>query len=146
MDCLPEEVELSKKHEEILGKRAVLLREMERRYEEHKCKRRLELQQSPTAHARNAKLLADMQTLEDRLRTRQLPHPDVLTLETRYWASVEGNIPEWERFLLGKGPHPVDETGKPPRRQKHKVPLRDHVPTQQRALPPHPKARAAKRP
>lgn len=138
-----EEVELSRKHEEILGKRAALLREMERQYEQQKCKRRQQLQQSPSAHERNTQLLEDLQKLEQRLRTWELPHPNVLKMETCYWNSVEEKIPEWESFLLGKGPHPVDETTKPPTRRKQKVTL-NNIPTQEKILPPCPKIRAAK--
>uniref|UniRef100_A0A8C9SAJ3 Uncharacterized protein n=1 Tax=Scleropages formosus TaxID=113540 RepID=A0A8C9SAJ3_SCLFO len=29
-----------------------------------------------------------------------------VSLQTRYWAFVEENIPEWEPFLLGKAPPP----------------------------------------
>uniref|UniRef100_A0A3P8XT74 Uncharacterized protein n=1 Tax=Esox lucius TaxID=8010 RepID=A0A3P8XT74_ESOLU len=98
-----EEVELSKKHEEILGKRAVLLLQMESLYKQQKCTRKQQVKMSHVAHERNAQLLQDLQKIENRLGTKQLPHPDILTLETRYWASVEENIPEWERFLLGGG-------------------------------------------
>ncbi|XP_029539432.1 centrosomal protein 15 isoform X1 [Oncorhynchus nerka] len=133
-----EEVELNKKHEEILGKRTVLLQQMESRYEQQKSKRRQQVKLSQAAHERNSQLLQDLQKMENRLRTRKLPHPDILNLETRYWASVEEKIPEWERFLLGKGPHPSSDPSRTPKQQKQKTTPRDHAPTQDGALPPRP--------
>ncbi|KAL0978533.1 hypothetical protein UPYG_G00171800 [Umbra pygmaea] len=133
-----DELELSKKHEEILGKRTDLLQQMECRYEQQKSIRRQHVKLSEVAHERNVKLLQDLQKMESRLRTRQLPHPDILTLETRYWASVEEKIPEWERFLLGKSSHPSSNISKAPKQWEQKGSPRDHHATQPKALPPDP--------
>ncbi|XP_037304102.2 centrosomal protein 15 kDa isoform X2 [Pungitius pungitius] len=62
--------------------------------------------------------LQDLQRIEDRLRGTWLPHPHLLALETRYWASVEESLPDWERFFLGKGPPPAPGTGQPPRKTR----------------------------
>ncbi|TDH13524.1 hypothetical protein EPR50_G00033810 [Perca flavescens] len=128
---LSEETELIEKHEEILGRRAELLEQMESCREQQKIQRRQQLKECEAARLRNATLLQDLQKTEDRLRGRPLPHPNLLTLETRYWASVEEFIPAWERFLLGKGPHPAHSPGQPPRRAKQ-------------GLPPRPKPRTAR--
>ncbi|KAM6979735.1 centrosomal protein 15 [Aplochiton taeniatus] len=136
MAAVPEEVQLSKKHEEILGKRAMLLREMESRYEQQKTRRKHQLKQSKSAHERNNQLLKDLQSLEENLTSRQLPHPNIILLETQYWASIEKQIPEWESFLLGKGPHPSDSSSRPPKEQKLNV--QGHTHTKDKTLPPRP--------
>ncbi|KAI4827335.1 hypothetical protein KUCAC02_030737 [Chaenocephalus aceratus] len=41
--------------------------------------------------------------------------------EMRYWASVEGSLPAWEQFLLGKGPLPAPGPGHLPRRAKQRA-------------------------
>ncbi|XP_071770676.1 centrosomal protein 15 [Centroberyx gerrardi] len=138
MSALTDEVELIKEHEEILEKRAELLRQMESRREQLKSQRKQRIKESQAARERNARLLEDLQKLEERLRKRRLPHPDVLALETRYWASVEEAIPAWEHFLLGKGPHPTDAPGQPPRRAKQRS-----SPARDQGLPPRPKPRPA---
>ncbi|KAJ7998943.1 hypothetical protein DPEC_G00210240 [Dallia pectoralis] len=100
-----EEMELNKKHEEILGQRAVLLLQMESQYEQQRRTRKQQVMMSQVALERNAQLLQGLQEMENRHGTKQLPHPEILTLETRYWASVEEKIPEWERFLLEFPPY-----------------------------------------
>ncbi|XP_056590157.1 uncharacterized protein C3orf14 homolog isoform X2 [Triplophysa dalaica] len=106
-----EEFELGKKDEEILEKRALLLQQMEALYEQQKAKKKQQCLMSQAAHKRNAQILQDFENVEKNLHTRQLLHPDVIHLETRYWASVEQKLPEWEQYLLGKGQAPVSETG-----------------------------------
>ncbi|XP_018589578.1 centrosomal protein 15 [Scleropages formosus] len=104
---LSEEIELSKKHEEIVERRTALLERMEREHERLKSKKKhLEAWSLAAAHERNAQLLGDVQKLQNRLRVASVLHPEVVGLETRYWAFVEENIPEWEPFLLGKAPPP----------------------------------------
>ncbi|XP_033999846.1 uncharacterized protein C3orf14 homolog [Trematomus bernacchii] len=39
----------------------------------------------------------------------------------RYWASVEGSLPAWEHFLLGKGPLPAPGPGHLPRRAQQRA-------------------------
>ncbi|XP_054473531.1 uncharacterized protein C3orf14 homolog isoform X2 [Anoplopoma fimbria] len=104
-----------------------------------KIQKRQEVKQSEAARHRNSTLLQDVQKIEDRLRGRQLPRPDLLALETRYWASVEESIPAWEHFLLGKGPHPAHVPGQSPRRAKQKPST-----AKGKGLPPLPKPRTAR--
>ncbi|KAM4625184.1 centrosomal protein 15 [Polymixia lowei] len=139
MSAVDDEVELSKKHEEILSRRTELLAQMETRHEQQKSKRKQQLMESQAAQERNARLLEDFQKIEERLRKRQLPDPDMLALETRYWASVEEQIPEWKLFLLGRGPHPTDAPDQPPRKPKQRSST-----ARNQSLPPRPKPRPAK--
>ncbi|XP_020504069.2 centrosomal protein 15 [Labrus bergylta] len=137
--CLPEDIELIEKHEEILRRRAELLEPMESRRQQLKVMKRKQVEVCEAARARNTTLLQDLQKIEDRLRGRPLPRPDLLALETRYWASVEESIPAWENFLLGKGPHPTDGPEQPPRRAKQKPST-----AKDRGLPPRPRPRTAR--
>ncbi|XP_041633952.1 uncharacterized protein C3orf14 homolog isoform X2 [Cheilinus undulatus] len=112
---------------------------MESRREQMRNQKKKQAEESDAALERNAELLQDLQKIEDRLRGRQLPRPDVLALETRYWTSVEESIPAWENFLLGKGPHPTDGLEQPPRRAKQKPST-----ATDRGLPPRPKPRTGR--
>ncbi|TKS70580.1 hypothetical protein D9C73_005972 [Collichthys lucidus] len=94
---VPEHQELLDRHEYILGRRAELLEQMQSHREQMKIQRKQQVEESEAARHRNSTLL-----------------------QTRYWASVEESIPAWEHFLLGKGPHPADCPGQPPRRAKQK--------------------------
>nr|XP_020479509.1 uncharacterized protein C3orf14 homolog isoform X2 [Monopterus albus]XP_020479510.1 uncharacterized protein C3orf14 homolog isoform X2 [Monopterus albus]XP_020479511.1 uncharacterized protein C3orf14 homolog isoform X2 [Monopterus albus] len=112
---------------------------MESRREQIKSLRKQQVKDSEAARQRNAMLLQDLQKIEDDLRGRWLPHPNLLALETRYWASVEESIPAWEHFLLGKGPHPTDGPEERPMRAKQKPgTAKDH------GLPPRPKPKTAR--
>ncbi|XP_069559344.1 centrosomal protein 15 [Brachyistius frenatus] len=136
---LREEMELIEKHEEILGRRAELLERTEGRREQPDVQRKRQGRECEAARRRNASLLQDLQRIEDRLRGRQLPHPSLLALETRYWMSVEESLPTWEHSLLGKGPHPTDGSRHSPHRTKQKPSTaKDH------GLPPRPKPRTAR--
>ncbi|XP_036955579.1 uncharacterized protein C3orf14 homolog [Acanthopagrus latus] len=132
---LPGEMELIEKHEEILGRRAELLEQMEGRREQLKIERKQQLERSKAARHRNTTLLQDLQEIEDHLRGNGQPQPHLLALETRYWASVEESIPAWEHFLLGKGPHPTDGPAEPPRRAST---------AKDQGRPPRPKPRTAR--
>ncbi|XP_040890211.1 uncharacterized protein C3orf14 homolog [Toxotes jaculatrix] len=132
-------MELLEKHEEILGRRAELLEQMEGRREQLKVLRKQRMKESEAARHRNAALLQELQKIEDRHRGRHLSHPNVLALETRYWLSVEESILDWENFLLGKGPHPTDGPGQAPRRAKQKPGT-----AKDQGLPPRPKPRTAR--
>ncbi|KAI1897168.1 hypothetical protein AGOR_G00080430 [Albula goreensis] len=133
---LTHEIELSHQYEEILKKRTTLLQEMESLQEQHKNRKKQQAALSKAANKRNAKLLEDLQETENRLNKRPLPHPDVISLETRYWACVEEKIPEWEPFLLGRGPSPARDSEKP-RRQRRKGSPQDSSPTHMvTGLPP----------
>ncbi|XP_030634240.1 centrosomal protein 15 [Chanos chanos] len=138
-----EEAKLSKKHEEILGKRVELLQKMESQYEQQKVRKKQQSLVSEAAQKRNAQLLQDLQELENRLRTKTLLHPDVINLETRYWASVEENLPAWERYFLGKGHPPVDEVRKSPGHRKQKEKNRALSPPQDKGRPPLPRTKSA---
>ncbi|XP_028262172.1 centrosomal protein 15 isoform X2 [Parambassis ranga] len=100
--------------------------------------RKQQMKECVEARCRNASLLQNLQKIEDRLRGRQLQHPNLLILETSYWASVEESLPVWEHFLLGKGPHPTDGHGHPPWRGKRASTAKDH------GLTPRPKPRSAR--
>ncbi|XP_068567882.1 centrosomal protein 15 isoform X1 [Cebidichthys violaceus] len=135
---LPQETELIEIHEEILGRRAELLEQMESLREQLKIHRRQQVKESEAALHRNSSLLQDLQKIEERLRGGPRPRPQLLALETRYWASVEESLPAWEHFLLGKGPHPTHGPGQPLRRAKQKAST-----ARGQGLPPRPKPRTA---
>ncbi|KAK5871851.1 hypothetical protein PBY51_012594 [Eleginops maclovinus] len=134
----PEETELIEKHEEILGQRAELMEQMESLREQLRVQRGKRGEECEAAHLRNSHLLQDLQQIEDRLRGAQLPRPNFLAMETRYWASVEESLPAWEHFLLGKGPHPAPGRGHLPRRAKQRAST-----VTDQGLPPCPKRRTA---
>uniref|UniRef100_A0A3P8UAB9 Uncharacterized protein n=1 Tax=Amphiprion percula TaxID=161767 RepID=A0A3P8UAB9_AMPPE len=134
-----EHVRFIEKHEQILGRRAELLEQMKVHRDFLNIQRTEHVKQCEAAGSRNASLLQDLQKIEDRLKGRQLPHRNLLALEAMYWASVEEFLPAWENFLLGKGPHPTDISGPPPRRAKQKPGT-----AKNQDLPPHPKLRTAR--
>uniref|UniRef100_A0A286YD67 Centrosomal protein 15 n=1 Tax=Mus musculus TaxID=10090 RepID=A0A286YD67_MOUSE len=86
-----QEIHLSKRHEEILSQRLMLLQKMKNKFGDENTERASLLQATETASRRNLRLLK----------------PSMLSLETRYWASVEEHIPKWELFLLGRAPYPI---------------------------------------
>ncbi|XP_056131243.1 uncharacterized protein C3orf14 homolog [Lampris incognitus] len=139
MSTVTKEVELTKKHKEILEKREVLLGQMEKQMDLEKSRRKQQLMEFQAAQRRNAQLLRDLQKAEESLRKGRLPRPDIQVLETRYWASVEEHIPEWEDFLLGRGPHPTDVPVQP-----HRKPMQRSSTARDQSLPPRPKPRLAK--
>ncbi|XP_076847661.1 centrosomal protein 15 [Brachyhypopomus gauderio] len=132
-----DEVQLSMKHEEILGKRSALLQQMEVCYQQQKAKRKQQAVMSEAAHERNAEILEDFQKVEQRLQTRPLLHPDILTLQVCYWASVEQNLSQWDLYLLGKGSAPVSQTA--PSHQRQNTTRLNSSPVQNGGKPPLPK-------
>ncbi|XP_052424453.1 uncharacterized protein C3orf14 homolog isoform X2 [Carassius gibelio] len=62
-----EEFELSQKHEDILGERALLLQQMEAHYEQQKAKKKQQCLMSQAAKERNAQILEDLQNAEKNL-------------------------------------------------------------------------------
>ncbi|XP_051804070.1 uncharacterized protein C3orf14 homolog [Acanthochromis polyacanthus] len=134
-----EHVGFMEKHEEILGRRAELLEQMKVPRDYLNIQRMKQVKQCEAAGCRNTSLLQDLQKIEDRLKARQLPHQNLLTLEAMYWASVEEFLPAWENFLLGKGPHPTGISEPPPRRAKQKPGT-----AKNQGLPPRPKLRTAR--
>ncbi|XP_035376375.1 uncharacterized protein C3orf14 homolog [Electrophorus electricus] len=134
-----DEDQLSRKHEEILGMREALLQQMEVCYQQHKAKKRQQAVKSEAAHERNAKILEDFQKVETRLQTRPVLHPDILTLQTCYWGSVEQKLPEWERHLLGKGKASVRDTAASQGLHSQKATWLGSSSAQNRRKPPRPK-------
>ncbi|XP_012657950.1 uncharacterized protein C3orf14 homolog [Otolemur garnettii] len=104
-----QEIRLSKRHEEIVSQRLMLLQQMENKFGDQNTEKASQLQAAKTAFKRNLSLLKDIEAAEKSLETRiyPTPQPEVVSLETRYWASVEEYIPKWEQFLLGRAPYPL---------------------------------------
>ncbi|CAM5125513.1 unnamed protein product [Eretmochelys imbricata] len=106
---LAQEVQLARRHDKILSQRSVLLQQMENHLGDKKTEKMSQTQAADAAYKRNAALLSDIEAAEKRLQARVhlQPHPDIVKLETLYWASVEESIPKWEQFLLGRAQTPV---------------------------------------
>ncbi|KAM9134233.1 centrosomal protein 15 isoform 1-T1 [Pangshura tecta] len=106
---LAQEVQLARRHDKILSQRLVLLQQMENHLRDKKTEKTSQTQAADAAYKRNAALLNDIEAAEKRLQARVhlQPHPDIVKLETLYWASVEESIPKWEQFLLGRAQTPV---------------------------------------
>ncbi|KAM7063912.1 centrosomal protein 15 isoform 1-T7 [Molossus nigricans] len=104
-----QEIRLSKRHEEILSQRLKLLQQMKSKFGDQNKEKASQIQAAETAFKRNLSLLKDIEAAEKSLQTRihPLPPPEVVSLETLYWASVEDYLPKWEQFLLGRAPHPI---------------------------------------
>ncbi|XP_006089105.1 uncharacterized protein C3orf14 homolog [Myotis lucifugus] len=104
-----QEIRLSKRHEEIVSQRLKLLQQMESKFEDQNKEKASQIQAAEAAFKRNLSLLKDIEAAEKSLQTwsHPLPPPEVVSLETLYWASVEEYIPKWEQFLLGRAPYPI---------------------------------------
>ncbi|XP_003363157.1 centrosomal protein 15 isoform X2 [Equus przewalskii] len=104
-----QEIRLSKRHEEIVSQRLMLLQQMENKFGDQNKEKASQMQAAETAFKRNLSLLKDIEAAEKSLQTRihPAPPPEVVSLETLYWASVEEYIPKWEQFLLGREPYPI---------------------------------------
>lgn len=104
-----QEIRLSKRHEEIVSQRLKLLQQMKSKFGDQNKDKASQIQAAETAFKRNLSLLKDIEAAEKSLQTRihPLPPPEVVSLETLYWASVEDYLPKWEQFLLGRAPHPI---------------------------------------
>uniref|UniRef100_UPI00398EBA7D centrosomal protein 15 n=1 Tax=Pristiophorus japonicus TaxID=55135 RepID=UPI00398EBA7D len=137
MSYLAHEVKLSKRHEEILGLRTTLLQQMENQLEGQMNEKKLQAARFESANERNASLLKDLETAEENLRAGAHIHlhPTVSALETRYWASVEEQLPKWEQFLLGRTKSPV-EVRNPKHKKSQKEAPRDKVTIKNINLPP----------
>lgn len=114
-----QEIHLSKRHEEILSQRLMLLQKMKNKFGDENTERASLLQATETASRRNLRLLKDIDAAEEAFQTKLIPHPQpsMLSLETRYWASVEEHIPKWELFLLGRAPYPIGAENQNEQRQ-----------------------------
>ncbi|XP_004676074.1 PREDICTED: uncharacterized protein C3orf14 homolog [Condylura cristata] len=101
-----QEIQLSKRHEEIVTQRLMLLQQRENKFGDQNKRR---IQAAETAFQRNLCLLKDIETAEKSLQAKINPllPPEVISLETLYWASIEEYIPKWEQFLLGRTPYPI---------------------------------------
>ncbi|TRY58211.1 hypothetical protein DNTS_008556 [Danionella cerebrum] len=134
-----EETELNQKHEDILTKRTLLLQQMQVVYEEQETKKKQQFLNSQAAKERNTQILKDIEREGEKLQTKQLLHPDIISLETRYWASVEKKLPEWEPYLLGNGQPPTRNTRRTPKHQIQKTVQPGPSPARYRSKPPLPK-------
>ncbi|XP_041047868.1 uncharacterized protein C3orf14 homolog isoform X2 [Carcharodon carcharias] len=112
MSYLAHEVELSKRHEEILGLRNTLLQQMENKLESQINEKKLQAVEFESVNERNASLL-----------------------KTKYWASVEEHLPKWEQFLLGQTKSPVEVTYPRDKKSQKKDP-QDKVTIKSSNLPP----------
>ncbi|ERE88889.1 hypothetical protein H671_1g2728 [Cricetulus griseus] len=101
---ITQEIHLSKRHEEIVSQRLMLLQKMKNNFGDQNTERACLLQATETASKRNLSLLQDIEASEKSLQTRLKPYPQPAT---RYWASVEEYVPKWEQFLLGRAPYPI---------------------------------------
>ncbi|KAL7986222.1 hypothetical protein Chor_011388 [Crotalus horridus] len=54
-------------------------------------------------------MLQDIEAEAKKLQSRDhlLLHPEIVNLETLYWAKVEESIPKWEPFFLGRTQVPI---------------------------------------
>ncbi|KAE8612639.1 hypothetical protein XENTR_v10012922 [Xenopus tropicalis] len=102
------EAALRRRHKEIIAEQAKVQEEMKVQSEQHESERKMLDQRAESANERNQAILEDLQVLEQNLKRKSesCPDPFVLSLENKYWESVEKEIPKWERFLLGKAPSP----------------------------------------
>ncbi|XP_026577572.1 uncharacterized protein C3orf14 homolog isoform X1 [Pseudonaja textilis] len=132
---LAQEIQLAKQHEEILSRRLVLLQQMESHLRDKDAEQAWHTQEADAAHKRNVSLLnllkrkmncgchfckrpsfqkilcmlQDIEAAAKNLQFREhlLLHPEIVNLETLYWAKVEESIPKWEPFFLGRTQAPI---------------------------------------
>ncbi|ETE73369.1 putative protein C3orf14 [Ophiophagus hannah] len=106
---LAQEIQLAKQHEEILSRRSVLLQQMESHLRDKDAEQAWHTQEAGAAHKRNVSLLNDIEAAAKNLQSREhlLLHPEIVNLETLYWAKVEESIPKWEPFFLGRTQAPI---------------------------------------
>ncbi|XP_048879937.1 uncharacterized protein C3orf14 homolog [Brienomyrus brachyistius] len=140
---LSEEIKLTKKHEEILAKRTDLLGQMESGCKQHREKREQHAILWQSARERNTRLLQDLQKMEERLSARPRLQPEIINLQTCYWESIEEKIPEWEDFLLGRGPPPSAHRGWSSRSLKRKGAPQDRSKVKVTGLPPRASTKCA---
>ncbi|XP_032094841.1 uncharacterized protein C3orf14 homolog [Thamnophis elegans] len=106
---LAQEIQLAKQHEEIVSRRLVLLQQMESHLRDKDAEQAWHTQEADAAHKRNVSLLKDIEAAAKNLQSREhlLLHPEIVNLETLYWAKVEESIPKWEPFFLGRTQAPI---------------------------------------
>ncbi|XP_036896722.1 uncharacterized protein C3orf14 homolog isoform X2 [Sturnira hondurensis] len=89
--------------------RLKLLQQMKSKFGDKNKEKASQIQAAEAAFKRNLSLLKDIEGAEKFLQARihPFPPPEVVSLETLYWASVEEYIPKWKQFLLGRAPYPI---------------------------------------
>ncbi|XP_020832043.1 centrosomal protein 15 [Phascolarctos cinereus] len=110
MAYFAKEVRLTKKHEEILAQRLLLLEEMENDHGGQKTEKKASyVKAARLASKRNQSLLKDIRALEEKLekKVHLRSYPEMVNLQTLYWASVEEQAPKWEQFLSGRTQYPI---------------------------------------
>ncbi|XP_072506301.1 centrosomal protein 15 isoform X8 [Notamacropus eugenii] len=110
MAYFAKEVQLTKKHEEILAQRLLLLEEMEKEHGGQKTEKKASyLKAAKLANKRNQSLLNDIRTLEEKLEKNAhlQSQIEMVNLQTLYWASVEEQAPKWEPLVLGQAQYPL---------------------------------------
>ncbi|XP_036611708.1 uncharacterized protein C3orf14-like [Trichosurus vulpecula] len=93
-----------------LAQRLLLLEEMENDHSGQKTeKKSSHIKAAKLAYTRNQNLLNDIRTLEKILEKKVhiRSHPEMVSLETLYWASAQEQAPKWEQFLLGRTQYPI---------------------------------------
>ncbi|XP_014648916.1 PREDICTED: uncharacterized protein C3orf14 homolog isoform X1 [Ceratotherium simum simum] len=80
-----QEIRLSKRHEEIVSQRLMLLQQMENKFGDQNKEKASQMQAAETAFKRNLSLLKDIEAAEKSLQTRihPPPPPEVASLEVR---------------------------------------------------------------
>ncbi|XP_044611039.1 centrosomal protein 15 isoform X1 [Equus asinus] len=80
-----QEIRLSKRHEEIVSQRLMLLQQMENKFGDQNKEKASQMQAAETAFKRNLSLLKDIEAAEKSLQTRihPAPPPEVVSLEVR---------------------------------------------------------------
>ncbi|XP_077181122.1 centrosomal protein 15 [Paroedura picta] len=104
---LAQEIQLVKRHEEILSQRIVLLQQMENHLGDREAEKTWQMQEADAAHKRNVVLLNDIEAAGKKLQAKNHPHLNIAILETLYWTKIEESIPKWEQFFLGRTQAPV---------------------------------------
>ncbi|XP_031809340.1 uncharacterized protein C3orf14 homolog isoform X2 [Sarcophilus harrisii] len=88
-----------------LAQRLLLLQEMENDHIGQKTEKKAShIKAAKLAYKRNKSLLNDIRTLEEKLEKKLhlRSYPEMVNLQTLYWALVEEQAPKWEQFLLGR--------------------------------------------
>ncbi|XP_021059264.1 uncharacterized protein C3orf14 homolog isoform X3 [Mus pahari] len=80
-----QEIHLSKRHEEIVSQRLMLLQKMKNKFGDENTERASLLQATETASRRNLRLLQDIDAAETAFQAKRIPHPQPSIL------SLEGN-------------------------------------------------------
>uniref|UniRef100_A0A8C6RXF3 Centrosomal protein 15 n=1 Tax=Nannospalax galili TaxID=1026970 RepID=A0A8C6RXF3_NANGA len=78
-----QEIHLSKRHEEIVSQRLMLLQKMKNKFGDENMEKASHLQTAESAFKRNLSLLQDIEAAEKSFQTRIKPHPqpEVFSLE-----------------------------------------------------------------